>query len=54
MAVSRLCDECSKVKRCRMYAVDPTEQETSIAGHPYLCRSCARELGYVQTRRLDK
>lgn len=36
MSVSRPCEQCGAVKRCRMYLDD---------GHLiYLCVSCAREL----------
>lgn len=39
MSVSRPCEECSKVKRCKLYGDN--------ARHAYLCGPCARELGYV-------
>jgi len=40
MSVSRPCEQCDAVKRCRMH-IDAT------TGRPiYLCGPCARELGY--------
>lgn len=39
MSVSRPCEECGKVKRCKLYG--------DRARHAYLCRPCARELRYL-------
>ena len=39
MAVSRPCEECQQVKRCTMH----TDRNEKIV---YLCRACARELGF--------
>jgi ribosomal protein S27AE len=40
MSVSRPCEQCDTVRRCRMF-IDGT------TGRPvYLCGACARELGY--------
>jgi len=44
MSVSRKCEDCFAVKRCRGYA-DP-DRPTGCA-LTYLCRPCARALGYV-------
>ena len=41
MAVSKLCDQCNKVKRCSMYLSNGGDAV-------YLCRPCARELGYLE------
>ncbi len=38
MAVSRKCDNCFEVKRCRMVV--------TREGIEYLCGRCVRELGY--------
>lgn len=47
MAVSRPCDHCGKVKRCHMYTGERiTESEAQLITMVYLCRPCARELGY--------
>lgn len=43
MAVSRTCDECLKIKRCRLYRRD----DGLLC---YLCRRCARVLGYVEAK----
>lgn len=45
MTVSRPCDECGKVKRCRMYKCSGYECEVIN----YLCGPCARVLGYTMT-----
>jgi hypothetical protein len=37
--ISRVCDECNAIKRCRLYL----DRENLIV---YLCRRCARELGF--------
>jgi len=42
MAVSCICHECHKVKRCKLY----TRQDGSNVEQSYLCRPCARSLGY--------
>jgi hypothetical protein len=57
MSVSRPCDECLKVKRCALYvrASYRVDSEPSPPGRyvhdfheerAYLCRPCARSLGY--------
>jgi len=43
--LSMKCHQCGKVKRCQMY-VRYVEGETR-ADVSYLCRPCARELGYL-------
>jgi len=40
MGVSRPCEQCGKVKRCRMHL----DREGAMV---YLCGPCARELGFV-------
>lgn len=42
MSVSRRCEECGKVKRCRMHVVG---ENKTIA---YVCAPCARRLGYTK------
>ena len=42
--VSKKCDQCWAVKRCRAY---PNAHEDAIGRLIYLCGPCARELGYV-------
>ena len=44
MPVSRKCEQCWTVKRCSAYPVD---REDSQAALVYLCRPCARDLGYA-------
>jgi hypothetical protein len=51
MAVSKKCEQCSKVKRCRMFV---EKRDSFIGGRlvmmtsqVYLCAPCARELGYA-------
>ena len=42
------CYQCGKVKRCQMVVTrnpDDTRPQTE-----YLCRPCARELGYAPTK----
>ena len=41
MPVSRPCQHCGKVKRCALWR--DTDHEGTII---YLCRPCARVLGY--------
>jgi hypothetical protein len=43
MSVSRPCEQCGHVKRCGLYTrlTDSTEERS------YLCRPCARALGYL-------
>jgi hypothetical protein len=43
------CYQCGKVKRCQMYVRCPEGQPFSqtTAELSYLCRPCARALGYV-------
>lgn len=40
MAVSRECEQCNEVKRCRMYI------DENIGAVIYMCMGCAQELGY--------
>lgn len=40
MAASRKCEECGKVARCEMHVVGEMKVIT------YVCRPCARALGY--------
>lgn len=40
MAVSRKCDECGKLARCRMHLVGEAKTIT------YVCKPCERKLGY--------
>lgn len=45
MSVSRKCDECGKVKRCKMY----TRKDPDSPGKVlvlYLCKPDAKALGY--------
>jgi hypothetical protein len=47
MPVSRPCDQCDKVKRVSMYGRAETGANQGILqSTAYLCRPCARELGY--------
>lgn len=63
MSASRPCEECSKVRRCNLYA-RATYQLTDVLGglpeskgqefitnfheeRAHLCRPCARTLGYT-------
>jgi hypothetical protein len=55
MAASRQCEECLHVKRCSLYVratycLDPTkwpEKHNNFhEERAYLCRPCARSLGY--------
>jgi hypothetical protein len=41
MMISRECDECGRVRRCRL-VIEPSGRVS------YLCRRCARELGYTE------
>jgi len=43
LGISRKCDECWTVRRCRAYPVDVDGAPRTLA---YLCRPCARKLGY--------
>ncbi len=45
MAVSRPCEECSEVKRCRMFMDDTRSGEPTPI---YLCGPCAAEHGFSQ------
>jgi hypothetical protein len=54
MAVSKKCEQCSKVKRCRMFLEQRVSASQILAGAEYvkdvpvyLCAPCARELGYA-------
>jgi hypothetical protein len=56
MAASMKCGECRKVKRCHLYKVRTTPEGETPGPHAgtwlggdleYLCRPCARELGYL-------
>lgn len=40
------CHHCLKVKRCTMHLT--LDRETGATTGTYLCRPCARELGYVK------
>lgn len=42
--VSKKCDQCWAVKRCQAY---PSAHPQETGRLVYLCRSCARLLGYV-------
>lgn len=46
MPASMPCHQCGKVKRCSLYSrlTDSTEERA------YLCRPCARALGYLMER----
>ena len=50
MPLSRPCDECWSVKRVRAYPVDNPEAAV-LGALVYLCRPCARALGYVTPER---
>lgn len=41
MAVSMRCEQCFQVKRCKLYL----DQDQATV---YLCRPCARELGFLE------
>ena len=43
MAVSRPCDQCGDVKRCKMYMDDTGMGEPVPC---YMCNVCAQELGF--------
>jgi hypothetical protein len=45
MSVSRTCEDCFTVKRCNAYA---GRDGSALV---YLCRPCARALGYVPKSR---
>lgn len=47
MAPSRPCEECSKVKRCRLH-LDRDGRPT------YMCDACAKELGLDQKEGKDE
>jgi len=51
MAASRPCEECGKVKRCVLYRRFFDPQRTMLAHVSplwiYVCRRCARALGYA-------
>lgn len=47
MSVSRPCQECSSVKRCTLY----TDRDGRVV---YLCRRCARELGFAEDANLRR
>ena len=54
MPISRACDECWMVKRVSAYPVDRPESEV-LGRLVYLCRPCARSLGYTPSaRRTEK
>jgi len=53
MPISRKCDECWMVKRVSAYPVDRPVSEV-LGSLVYLCRPCARELGYAKSRRAEK
>ena len=48
--VSRGCEQCSEVKRCRMYteAVLLGETRRMVFTVVYLCAPCAKDLGFAQ------
>ena len=50
MAISRPCDECYLIKRVTAYREDSREGMAGV-GLAYLCRPCARELGYLTSPR---
>ena len=41
--ISRPCDHCFTVKRCHLYQRTAEDRRTT----DYLCRPCARSLGYL-------
>jgi len=43
--VSRKCEHCYAVKPCSMFLTFPDEHQVYLL--VYLCRPCARALGYV-------
>ena len=47
MPISKECEYCGKVKRCRMFQVDNAAGACTVTVTIYLCRPCARELGYA-------
>jgi len=53
MAVSRMCDECWRVKRTRAYPVD-RPGDRILGSLVYLCTPCARTLGYASPRLAEK
>ena len=47
MSASRPCEECGQVHKCQAYAREHREVELyALSLTIYLCRSCARALGY--------
>jgi len=48
---SQKCSHCLKVKRCQMFPV--TKRWPGEPSVTYLCRPCARELGYTTTAKGD-
>lgn len=47
VAVSRPCDHCGKAKRCEIY-YESGPKQAGLSMVNYLCRPCARELGYIE------
>jgi hypothetical protein len=49
MPVSKNCDHCDKVKRCKLYARhDVDKPARTHEDYTYLCTACARELQYTK------
>ena len=46
MSLSRKCDECWQVKRVSAYPVESDSAQSILGRLVYLCRPCARILGY--------
>ncbi len=54
MAAQLKCSHCRKVRRCQMFKMRE-EPVTGVKGWlagtvEYLCSTCARELGYIETK----
>lgn len=45
--ISRQCEHCFRVKRCNAYAGDRPPSSEDLSRLVYLCRPCARSLGYT-------
>ena len=45
------CYQCGKVKRCQMFESGPNPDAGVVKMIVYLCRPCARELGYSHAPR---
>lgn len=44
MAASRRCDECLRIKRCKLH-VEPSPLGEPHKIYTYLCATCRKELG---------